>query len=143
MVFGFLLGLVALLSALFYAGPGERGEQKSQAYALGFVAYRNAVNAYALEHKTPGTVPESALELPTGFMAGDWTNAVVSDGAGGLICYVYAPSGGDEILAIQDLLHYSAAVGWNNHGVLYRNGSFYPLPDFIAHGSVVSLIGIQ
>jgi hypothetical protein len=143
MVFGFLLGALALLSALFYAGPGEREERKSYAYALGFVAYRNAVNAHALEHKTPGTVPASALDLPAGFTVGDWTNAVVSDGSGGLICYVYAPSGGDEILAIQALLHDSAAVGWNNHGSLYRNGSFYPLPDFIPHGSVVSLIGIH
>lgn len=140
-VTGVLTGLIFLWSFLIYE-PSQIERQKAEAYALGFVVYRNAVNQYAVDHKTEGSVSLTALNLPKGLQLKNWKNRIVQE-AGQLRCYVYGQASFEEIQAVLTLMMSSAAIGWNNNGVMLRNGSPHILPSFVENGNLVSVISLD
>ena len=141
-VAGFLIGLVFCMITLVYE-PSQKAERQAEARALGFVIYRNAVNEYAQEHRTPGVVASDALSLPAGLAnVASWSNQVVPDG-NELRCFVYGPADAEEIQAVRRLLRGSLAIGWNDRGTLMRDGEGVPLPGFIPSGALVSVISIH
>ncbi|MDR2893673.1 MAG: type IV pilus biogenesis protein PilM [Deltaproteobacteria bacterium] len=140
-VAGFMLGLIFLWVAILYE-PSQKQEQQATASAQTFIIYRNAVNAYALEHKVEGVIPLEALDLPVGLAAGDFHNQVVRE-SGELRCYVYGQAGPSVVQAVSSLLRGSAAIGRSSQGVLLRDGPDHPLPGFIPSGCVVSVISLH
>ena len=126
-----MIGLVFLFAVFAPSFEGE--ELKAEAQAVNYLAYRNAVNAYALEHKTEGVVPDLAA-MP-------WSNLVVWE-ENELRCYVYGPGSAGLMNAVSELLP-SAAVGWNDNGRLVRNGPSLALPDVIGNRNIVSVIVVD
>lgn len=141
-VAGLMIGLIFLWMAILYE-PSQKQEQQAAAFAQAFVTYRNAVNAYALGHKSEGALPPDALGLPAGLgPVGSFRNQVIRE-SGELRCYVYAPAGPEEVQAVLSWLRGSAAIGRSEQGALLRAGQAHPLPGFIPSGCVVSVISIH
>ena len=136
-----MIGLIFLWMTILYE-PSQSVEHQADAYALSFVAYRNAVNQYALTHKVEGIISLNDLTLPPGLKLQNWSNRIVAEGAG-LRCYVYGAATVDDVLAVQMLLRGSAAIGWNKNGNMQRQGPTYPLPNFIPAGDLVSVINLD
>ena len=134
-----MVGLVFLFAV--FAPSFEGDELKAEAQAVNFISYRNAVNAYALEHKTEGVVPDADLNLPEEFSDMPWSNLVVWE-EDELRCYVYGPGSAGLMNAVSELLP-SAAVGWNDNGRLVRNGPSLALPDVIGNRNIVSVIVVD
>jgi len=133
-----MIGLIFFWMMTVYE-PSQRDQLQAEAVALNFVLYRNAVNRYAFEHKTEGSVPMAELALPLGLSSMPWQNQIVWEGDE-LRCYVFGPASTEVITAVLRLLRGSAAVGWNNNGRMVRSGPEHALPGFIADRTIVSVI---
>jgi hypothetical protein len=141
--FAFLVGAIAFWS--LRPEGSARDETRSDAVAVNYALFRNAVFDFALASKTQGNVlpGDSGLALPSGWRGlRDW-HGLIQEEEENLFCYVFGPMEPDEIAAVQKLFNYSRTVGWNNAGVLNRNGDPLPLPAIIPHGAVVSVIRLD
>jgi len=139
-----LLGFIAFLS--FRPEAIDQDDLQSEAVGLNYAIFRNAVFDYAVKAKTPGSVlPDTpGLVLPSGWLnIRPWEGLIQVESDGRLYCYVFGPAKPQEVAAVLKLLNQSQAVGWNNGGVFVRNGQPRPLPSFIPHGAIVSLIRID
>jgi hypothetical protein len=138
-----LLGLIAFWSFR----PEETGQEEfqSEALALNYAIFRNAVFDYAYKVKTPGSVlPDHPdLVLPSGWKHIRPWEGHIQEESDGLYCYVFGPAQPQEVAAVMKLFNQSRDVGWNNGGVFVRNGQPRPLPSLIPHGAVVSVIRID
>lgn len=140
-VAGFLIGLIFFWNIATYE-PSKHELLRAESLATNFILYRNAVNAYALEHKTEGSIASSLLTLPAGLSAHSWHNRVIRED-GELRCYVYGPASPEMLSAVLEQLHMSAAVGWNNKGRMVRLGPAHTLPGFVLDKHLVSVITID
>lgn len=139
-----LLGFIAFLS--FRPEETDREDLQGEAVALNYAIFRNAVFDYAHKFKTPGSVlPDTpGLVLPSGWLnIRPWEGLIQEEGDGRLYCYVFGPAQPQEVAAVMKLLNQSQAVGWNNAGVFVRNGQPRPLPPFIPHKALVSIIRVD
>jgi len=139
-----LLGFIAFLS--FQPEANDREKIQSEAVALNYAIYRNAVFDYAHKVKAPGSVPPDTpgLALPSGWLnIRPWEGVIQEERDGRLYCYVFGPAKPQEVAAVMKLFNQSQAVGWNDGGVFVRNGQPRPLPPFIPHGALVSLIRLD
>jgi hypothetical protein len=127
----------------------EKGQ--IEAVAMNYCVFRNAVFGYVFKKAGAGeALPDEItpdtpdLGLPQGW-AGlrDWQVLTQIHDDGLFYCYVFGPASPDEIMAAQNLLGQSMAVGWNNAGVLVRNGDPWPLPAAIPNGNIVSVIRLD
>ena len=134
-----MIGL-AVFFALFMPSSFERASQRAEAWAVNFAAYRQAVNAYALEHKRAGRIAAEELELQEEFSPMPWDNLVIWE-ENELRCYVFAPGTPALFAALSRLLHNSPSIGWKRNGYLVNgSGSALPLPGVIENGDIVSVI---
>ena len=145
-IFMFILGSIAFWS--FNPDRGkEREEASSEAVAMNYAIFRNAVFAYALKVKTGGPVfpgNQGLTTLPNGWKnIRDWQGLIQEESDGQMFCYVFGPAEPAEVIAVQKLFNYSKTVGWNDSGVFNRNGDPLVLPAVIPHGSVVSVIRLD
>jgi len=144
-IFMILVGAIAFWS--FQSDSTDREEVRSDSVAMNYALFRNAVFNYALESKSPGTVLPNTpgLNLPAAWTSiRPWQGLIRLESDGFLFCYVFGPADPMEITAVQKLFHNSKTIGWNNAGVLARNGGDpMPLPLDIPWGSLVSLIRLD
>jgi hypothetical protein len=140
-----LTGIIAFWGfAVLRSDLTAREEARTEAVAANYAMFRNAVFNFALTTKTPGTIlPDNPnLHLPQGWTSlRDWRGLVQTGADGLLYCYVYGPAQPAEAAAIQRLFNESLVTGWNNAGVLTRNGS--PMPPAIPDRNIVSVIRLD
>lgn len=143
-VFVFLLAVIAFWS--FRPEPSDRESARNDSVALNYALFRNAVFDYALKTKTSGSVlpgDPGLTTLPSGWINIRPWQGLILEADGQLFCYVFGPARPEEVVAVQHLFNYSKAVGWNNAGVLVRNGDPLSLPSVIPSGALVSVIRLD
>lgn len=135
MVFGFLLGVMALLAVSHNPAPQEYG-----AVAINYAVYRNAAFSHALTSKKSGDIADDVLKLPASWRRlRPWKAR--TDGAR---CYVYGPATAAEVAAVRELFKGSMAVGAAQGGrLLPQPGKPVPVPGFVPEGSLVSVIEVH
>gem|GEM_PF-1329517 len=140
-----LLGFIAFWS--FKPEAINNDGLRSEAVAINYGQFRNAVFDYAQKMKTSGVIvpgDPGLTALPFGWKnIRAWEGLTQEEGDGRLYCYVYGPAQPQEVVAVQKLFNQSMAVGWNNAGVFIRNGGPLALPPVIPHGAVVSVMRID
>lgn len=139
------------------------GEPLDDALATNFAVFREAVNAYAHEHRAEASFVATSqgdlmtLNMPANWQAIDghnWQGEVRREGDGHLYCYVYGPATAGEVASVEKVLNHSLAVGWNDGGFMRRNENFcaraadcspWPLPkgNPVPDGNLVSLVRID
>jgi hypothetical protein len=139
-----LLGVIAFWS--FRPEAIDREDLQGEAVAMNYAIFRNAVLDFAHKFKTPGSVlPDNPdLVLPYGWLnIRPWAGLIQEENDGRLYCYVWGPAQPQEVAAVLKLFNQSQAIGWNNGGVFVRNGQARPLPSFIPHRALVSVIRVD
>lgn len=135
MFFGFMLGAMAMLAVSHDPAP-----QAYETVAVNYALYRNAAFLYAYSSKKPGTIADSALKLPAGWVRLRAWQARVQDSR----CYVFGPATTGEIAAVRDLFQGSIAVGRAQGGrILPQPHAPVPVPAFVPEGSLISVIEVK
>lgn len=136
-VLGFLLGVMTML---LFATPDRDDDSAAMTVATNYAVYRNAALLYVFAHKPTGSVPLSALTLPTGWNALHVWQTRVEGG----ICYVFGPASAQEIEAVRGLFNNSVGIGRADSGVLVPGeGAVIPVPAFVPHASLVSVLEVN
>lgn len=131
-----LLGVIAMLLPRTFSTTDLQPSARS--VALNFAVFRNAANLYAQKNKPSGIIPQSALELPSGWKPlRSWVARVESG-----CCYVYGPASGEEIASARVLFQGSLAVGQASGSLLIPDGKT-PVPSFVPSGCLLSVVGIN
>lgn len=136
-VFGFMLGVLAMLSQAY---PLKK-EPSFDSVAINYATYRNAAFNYVLKNKAiVGSVADGVLPLPHGWTRiRQWQTRVEASR-----CYVYGPASGTEISSVRELFLGSAAVGTASGGYLLPQiKSPIPIPNFVPDGFLVSVIEVK
>ncbi|SIN93575.1 type IV pilus biogenesis protein PilM [Halodesulfovibrio marinisediminis] len=137
-VFAVLLGAIALYSLQPQLGQSD---ESAQTIATNYVVYRNAAITYAVNNPvTTGTLTPAMLGLPSDWRAlRIWQNRVE-----GNTLYVYGTASSQEIVAVQNILKGSFAVGVNqNNHLVTSHGTCVALPSFIPEGNLTTVISVR
>lgn len=137
-VFAVLLGAIALYSLQPQLGQSD---ESAQTVATNYVVYRNAAITYAVNNPAiAGTLTPAILGLPSDWRAlRSWKNRVE-----GNTLYVYGSATSQEVVAVQNMLKGSFAVGVNqNNHLVTSHGTGVALPSFIPEGSLTTVISVK
>lgn len=136
-VFGFMLGVLAMLSQIYTL----KKEPSFDSVAINYATYRNAALNYVLKNKSmSGSVADGVLPLPRGWnRIRQWQTRVEASR-----CYIYGPASATEIFSVRELFLGSAAVGTASGGYLLPQIKFpIPVPSFVPEGSLVTVIEVK
>lgn len=137
-VFAVLLGAIALYSLQPQLGQSD---ESACTVATNYVVYRNAAITYAVNNPAiAGTLTPAMLGLPSDWRAlRSWQNRVE-----GNTLYVYGSATSQEVVAVQNILKGSFAVGVNqNNHLVTSHGTGVALPSFIPEGNLTTVISVK
>ena len=120
----------------------DMAESKSKNTALNYLIYRNSVHKFLFNEDDTfiGSVNDSDIVLPTGFIKKKWSAFVQND-----ICYVYGSATDSEKIAVNKMSKGSHSIGEKRNGFFYPNhiSKNYPLPSFIPDDDIVSIMEVN
>ncbi len=120
----------------------DMAESKSKYTALNYLIYRDSVHKFLFneDENYTGSVKDSDIVLPTGFIKKNWSAFVKDD-----ICFVYGNATDSEKIAVNKMSKGSHSIGEKRNGFFYPNhiSKNYPLPNFIPEDALVSIMEVN